>query len=150
MMVSLNNILLAILENHTGTVLLLEKNGSEIKDFLKRYKINFKNISLNNDVTDDGMLILSPTDSNIIESYNKFGNLLINSQKRFIIIRKIDTKEYITDAHNIIMSLGFILAFKTNQNNLFYLVYVYNISNYKKTPDWLNNENWANPELWEK
>ena len=149
-MVSLNNILLAIMENHTGTVLLLEKNGSEIKDFLKRYKINFKNISLNNDVTDDGMLILSPTDSNIIESYNKFGNLLINSQKRIIIIRKIDTKEYITDAHNTIMSLGFILAFKTNQNNLFYLVYVYNISNYKKTPDWLNNENWANPELWEK
>ena len=150
MMVSLNNILLAIMENHTGTVLLLEKNGSEIKDFLKRYKINFKNISLNNDVTDDGMVILSPTDSNIIESYNKFGNLLINSQKRIIIIRKIDTKEYITDAHNTIMSLGFILAFKTNQNNLFYLVYVYNISNYKKTPDWLNNENWANPELWEK
>ncbi len=149
-MVSLNNILLTIMENHTGTVLLLEKNGSEIKDFLKRYKINFKNISLNNDVTDDGMLILSPTDSNIIESYNKFGNLLINSQKRIIIIRKIDTKEYITDAHNTIMSLGFILAFKTNQNNLFYLVYVYNISNYKKTPDWLNNENWANPELWEK
>ena len=149
-MVSLNNILLGIMENHTGTVLLLEKNGSEIKDFLKRYKINFKNISLNNDVTDDGMVILSPTDSNIIESYNKFGNLLINSQKRIIIIRKIDTEEYITDAHNIIMSLGFILAFKTNQNNLFYLVYVYNISNYKKTPDWLNNENWANPELWEK
>ena len=149
-MVSLNNILLGIMENHTGNVLLLEKNGSEIKDFLKRYKINFKNISLNNDVTDDGMLILSPTDSNIIESYNKFGNLLINSQKKIIIIRKIDTEEYITDAHNVIMSLGFILAFKTNQNNLFYLVYVYNISNYKKTPDWLNNENWANPELWEK
>jgi hypothetical protein len=150
MMVSLNNILLAIMENHTDIVLLLEKNGSEIKNFLKKYKIKFKNISLNNDIIDDGMLILSPTDSNIIESYNKFGNLLINSQKRIIIIRKIDTEEYITDAHNIIMSLGFILAFKTNQNNLFYLVYVYNISNYKKTPDWLNNENWANPELWEK
>ena len=149
-MVSLNNILLAIMENHTDIVLLLEKNGSEIKNFLKKYKIKFKNISLNNDIIDDGMLILSPTDSNIIESYNKFGNLLINSQKRIIIIRKIDTEEYITDAHNIIMSLGFILAFKTNQNNLFYLVYVYNISNYKKTPDWLNNENWANPELWEK
>ena len=149
-MVSLNKTLLAIMENYTGTVLLLEKNGSEIKDFLKEHKIDFKNISLNNDVMDDGMLILSPTDNNIIESYNKFGNLLINSEKRIIIIRKINTEEYITDAHNIIMSLGFILAFRINQNNLFYLVYVYNISNYKKTPDWLNNENWANPELWEK
>ena len=107
-MISLNKILLEIMENHTGTVLLLENNGSEIKDFLKNNKIAFKNISLNNDVIDDGMLILSPTDSNIIESYNKFGNLLINSQKRIIMIRKIDTDEYITDAHNIIMSLGFI------------------------------------------
>tara|TARA_B100000530_G_C15906141_1_gene467418 strand:- start:239 stop:688 length:450 start_codon:yes stop_codon:yes gene_type:complete len=149
-MVSLNKVLLEIIANHTGIVLLLENNGSEIKDFLKKYKIEFKNISLNNDVIDDGMLILSPTDSNIIESYNKFGNLLINSQKKIIMIRKIDTEEFITDAHNIIMSLGFILAFKINQNNLFYLVYVYNISNYKKTPDWLNSENWANPELWEK
>ena len=149
-MVSLNNILLDIIGNYTGTILLLEKNGSEIRDFLKTYKIKFKNISLNNDVMDDGMLILSPTDSNILESYNKFGNLLINSKKRIVIIRKIDTEEYITDAHNTIMSLGFILAFKINQNNLFYLAYVYNISNYKKTPDWLNSENWANPELWEK
>ena len=149
-MVSLNKTLLAIMGNYTGTVLLLEKNGNEIKDFLKEHKINIKNISLNNDVMDDGMLILSPTDNNIIESYNKFGNLLINSEKRIIIIRKINTEEYITEAHNIIMSLGFILAFRINQNNLFYLVYVYNISNYKKTPDWLNNENWANPELWEK
>ena len=149
-MVSLNKTLLAIMENYTGTVLLLETNGSEVKDFLKEHKINFKNISLNNDVMDDGMLILSPTDNNIIESYNKFGNLLINSEKKIIIIRKINAEEYITDAHNIIMSLGFILAFRINQNNLFYLVYVYNISNYKKTPDWLNNKNWANPELWEK
>ncbi len=29
-------------------------------------------------------------------------------------------------------------------------MFVYNISEYKDTPDWLNNKNWANPELWEK
>ena len=39
-MVSLNKILLEIIANHTGTVLLLENNGSEIKDFLKRYKMS--------------------------------------------------------------------------------------------------------------
>ena len=58
-MVSLNKVLLEIIANHTGIVLLLENNGSEIKDFLKKHKIEFKNISLNNDVIDDGMLILS-------------------------------------------------------------------------------------------
>ena len=33
-------------------------------------------------------------------------------------------------------------------DNLFQ-VFIYEISSYKDNPDWLNNKNWANPELWE-
>ena len=29
-------------------------------------------------------------------------------------------------------------------------VYKYDISTYKKTPEWLNSKNWANPQLWDK
>jgi len=29
-------------------------------------------------------------------------------------------------------------------------LFKYNINDYKKTPDWLNADNWANPELWGK
>jgi len=29
-------------------------------------------------------------------------------------------------------------------------LYQYNIDTYKKTPDWFNSKNWANPELWDK
>lgn len=29
-------------------------------------------------------------------------------------------------------------------------LFKYNISDYKKTPDWLNSNNWANPEMWGK
>lgn len=29
-------------------------------------------------------------------------------------------------------------------------LFKYNIEDYKKTPDWLNSNNWANPEMWEK
>lgn len=29
-------------------------------------------------------------------------------------------------------------------------VYKYDISTYKKTPEWLNAKNWANPQLWDK
>lgn len=29
-------------------------------------------------------------------------------------------------------------------------LFKYNINDYKKTPDWLNSDNWANPEMWEK
>ncbi|NND80888.1 MAG: hypothetical protein HKN50_00525 [Gammaproteobacteria bacterium] len=29
-------------------------------------------------------------------------------------------------------------------------LFKYNIDEYKKTPDWLNSDNWANPEMWGK
>ena len=29
-------------------------------------------------------------------------------------------------------------------------LFKYNIKDYKKTPDWLNSNNWANPEMWGK
>jgi hypothetical protein len=29
-------------------------------------------------------------------------------------------------------------------------LYKYNIDSYKRTPDWLNADNWANPEMWNK
>lgn len=29
-------------------------------------------------------------------------------------------------------------------------LFKFNINNYKKTPDWLNADNWANPEMWGK
>ena len=30
------------------------------------------------------------------------------------------------------------------------IVFIYDISEYKDNPDWLNSENWANPDLWDK
>lgn len=31
-----------------------------------------------------------------------------------------------------------------------YGLFKYNISDYKRTPDWLNSDNWANPQMWGK
>ena len=31
-----------------------------------------------------------------------------------------------------------------------YGLFKYNLSDYKKTPDWLNADNWANPKMWGK
>jgi len=36
------------------------------------------------------------------------------------------------------------------QNDIEYGLFKYNISDYKKTPDWLNSDNWANPQMWGK
>ena len=30
------------------------------------------------------------------------------------------------------------------------VIFIYDITKYKENPDWLNSDNWANPELWEK
>ena len=31
-----------------------------------------------------------------------------------------------------------------------YGLFKYNINDYKRTPDWLNSDNWANPQMWGK
>ena len=107
-------------------------------------------IDKNDKLPKGNLLIIFLKDKDLREYYGDIGRLLLIFQKKFVIIRKLHSKDYITDTHNMIMSLGFNIIFKFKENNLFYYFYVYNISNYKKTPDWLNNKNWANPELWEK
>ena len=37
---------------------------------------------------------------------------------------------------------------QTNKDDI--SLFKYNINDYKKTPDWLNSDNWANPQMWGK
>ena len=148
-MANLNDILVSIIKEH-DRVSLFEDNGTDISNILEKNKLKFNHINFPTENNRGDTLILSIRDSSIINHYNRLGKLLLTFGKGVIIIRKISSQDYITDSHNLIMSLGFMMLSKTSKDNLFYFFYVYNIGNYKKTPDWLNNENWANPELWEK
>lgn len=47
-------------------------------------------------------------------------------------------------------SLGLTLLEKAETDSGTLRVYGYDISSYKKTPDWLNPRHWANPQLWNK
>ena len=49
---------------------------------------------------------------------------------------------------NILFSYGY--KYFGLSNNHMAQVFIYDISEYKDSPDWLNNKYWANPELWEK
>jgi len=49
---------------------------------------------------------------------------------------------------NIFISYGYKYYGKTADDKV--LIFIYDIAEYKDNPDWLNNENWANPDLWEK
>ena len=37
-----------------------------------------------------------------------------------------------------------------NEDEIEYGLFKYNLDDYKKTPDWLNSDNWANPQMWGK
>jgi len=147
---SLKDIVLEIVADDDAHSLLSENNGDDISKILNEKKLSYNLIKTNEHDAQGNLLIFSLKDKTLIESYDHIGRMTNAFQERFIIIRKLNTQEYITDAHNMLMSLGFKMIYKLIENNLFYFVYAYNISSYKNIPDWLNSDNWANPELWEK
>ena len=130
--------------------LLVEDNGNDISKILNEKEFSFSLIKTSNYDAQGYLLFFFLKDKTLIDSYDVIGRMTHHFQERFIIIRKLDTLDYITDTHTMLMSLGFKMMFKLNENNLFYFFYTYSISSYKNIPDWLNSDNWANPELWEK
>ena len=77
--------------------------------------------------------------------FNKIGGL--NNTLLFI-NNNNDFKNNATDYNKLLISYGYKYQ-KINGNNKI-KVFIYDISEYKDNPDWLNNKNWANPDLWEK
>ena len=78
----------------------------------------------------------------IFKIANKLNNVLI------YIIDDTYTQNNETQCKNIFFSYGYKYQGKCNNDKV--LVFIYDIEEYKDNPDWLNNKNWANPELWEK
>ena len=69
----------------------------------------------------------------------------------FFVIRCIKNNNKIKDqCYKLLISLGFNFIHDCKTNSVFYFFYKYNICNYKTIPEWLNSDNWANPQLWEK
>ena len=79
---------------------------------------------------------------NIFKIANKMNNVLV------YIIDDTYTQNNETECKNIFFSYGYKYQGKCNDDKV--LVFIYDIAEYKDNPDWLNNKNWANPELWEK
>ena len=53
-----------------------------------------------------------------------------------------------TECKDTMISHGY--RYFGNTTNDKAVIFIYDISKYKENPDWLNSNNWANPELWEK
>ena len=79
---------------------------------------------------------------NIFKIANKMNNVLV------YIIDDTYMQNNDTLCKNIFFSYGYKYQGKCNNDKV--LIFIYDIAEYKDNPDWLNNKNWANPELWEK
>jgi len=51
---------------------------------------------------------------------------------------------------NDLLGFGMRLVNRYNAGGKAVHIYKYDIATYKKTPGWLNTQNWANPHLWNK
>ena len=78
----------------------------------------------------------------IFKIANKLNNVLV------YIIDDTYMQNNETQCKNIFFSYGYKYQGKCNDDKV--IVFIYDIAEYKDNPDWLNNKNWANPELWEK
>ena len=119
-------------------------NELNLEDYPSSYK--FENSTEN--IFSDKDLVIFIIDSheienkNIFKIANKLNNVLV------YIIDDIYTQNNETQCKNIFFSYGYKYHGKCNNDKV--LVFNYDIAEYKDNPDWLNNKNWANPELWEK
>jgi len=114
---------------------------------LENYPIFFNMDSINiNPFSEEQLFIfiIEPSELNNTFFYktNRLNNTLL------FVIKNDNYKINTTNYNKLLISHGYKYQ-KIDGNNIFE-VFIYDISEYKDNPDWLNSENWANPDLWEK
>ena len=75
---------------------------------------------------------------------------LVSPENLFVMRLQNNNNKTKDDYYKLLISLGFKFHVYIQSNDIFYFFYKYDISSYKKIHDWLNSDNWANPELWSK
>ena len=155
-MENLNNVISRICSsNKNREIILYEHLSSYISESLNYLNITHKslnNLRLLTNLDSDNLLLLC-IDENTLnhkEIYGEIGSIILKHPNHIIVINRSDHNYLENQIHESLMSLGFKLNAQNNHDDVIFLFYTYNISDYKNTPDWLNSDNWANPKLWEK
>ena len=96
----------------------------------------------------DNELVVIIIDHNCISRNEIFKNNFGLQNIMLLVINDNHLNDNMTKYTNILFSYGYkYFGLSDNEKAQ---VFIYDISEYKDNPDWLNNKNWANPELWEK
>tara|TARA_B100001113_G_scaffold324269_1_gene295785 strand:+ start:2454 stop:2885 length:432 start_codon:yes stop_codon:yes gene_type:complete len=77
--------------------------------------------------------------------FNKVNGL---NNKVMFVTNDDDFKNNATKYKKLLVSYGY--KYHEIDDNDKMNLFIYDISEYKDNPDWLNSDNWANPDLWDK
>jgi hypothetical protein len=104
-------------------------------------KIDNKNFS-------DNCLVIIIINSSLILDGSIFKSIVGLNNILVLIVFDSFFIQHETECKDAMISHGY--RYFGNTSNDKAVIFIYDISKYKETPDWLNSDNWANPELWEK
>ena len=138
--------------------------GDYPEDFLDSYlsqrELIGKSVGLERVSTAEAPKLESPSDLvimvNVLEQFDKQGGTLILGRMRDVMSRQFCVCVPLAKAGNGGWSLSELLALGLRRvsqyqiNDAPYGLFKFSLNDYKSTPDWLNADNWANPELWGK
>ena len=128
------------------------KQLSVISDKFKiKHVVNNKSIEQYNNTDSLIIYVIDKKIKEQIKTSEIISRLTLLNPENIIVISPSLSKNYSDDLfYKTLISFGYKLLSVVKEKDVFYFFYAYNISNYKNIPDWLNNKNWANPELWKK
>ena len=101
-----------------------------------------------NNLFTDNELVVIIIDHNCISRSEIFKNNFGLQNVMLLVMNDNHLNDNMTKYTNILFSYGYKYFGLSDNDKV--QVFIYDISEYKDSPDWLNNKNWANPELWEK
>jgi hypothetical protein len=134
-----NNIRLFNLSGNQKIIDDLELSKLSVKSTLS--KIDKQHFS-------DNCLVIIITSSSLILDGSIFRSIVgLNNILVLIVVDSLFI-QHEAECKDIMISHGY--RYFGNTTNDKAVIFIYDISKYKENPDWLNSDNWANPELWEK
>jgi hypothetical protein len=115
---------------------------------LSKLPVNSTFFKIDNQHFASNCLVIIIIHSKIIIDGSMFKSIVGLNNILMLIIYDDFFIEHETECKDIMISHGY--KYFGNAANDKAVIFIYDISKYKENPDWLNSDNWANPELWEK
>lgn len=136
---SKNDVFLFNLSDNQKIIDELELNALPVNSTLS--KIDDQHLS-------DDCLMIIIINSNMILDGSIFKNIVGLNNILMLTIYNDFFIQHETECKDIMISYGYRYFGNTTSDKA--VIFIYDISKYKENPDWLNSDNWANPEFWEK